>query len=164
MHINLNPQSTSGVLEPGSLRARLIGTHNTNATKTSTTTHDWDIPQEYYQGVAKSTYFDGIQYYVKDAEVGDSIIFQIVDKTGAGVSLGLYPQEYYDAYKDGNGHLLVEEFGDSWFVVPNSSETIKLYKARLIPGLAVRVIYTSTGTVNDPKLICNLFRHLDGNS
>ncbi len=157
-------QEISGLKDPKGMRARLVGTHSTTTTKNSMTSIDWTISQLTYAGVNKKSYFDGIEYFAKDAVIGDSMIFQVVDTDGSGVGLGLYPQAYYDAYKDGNGDLLVEQFGDSWYVVPDVDKNIVLYKARLYPGLKLRIKYTSTGTVTDPYIICNIFRHMDGNS
>ena len=113
-----------------------------------------------YGGSNKNSIFNGVQYYAKNAEVGDSITFQVVDKDGTGVTLGLYPQAYYDAYKDGNGVLVIEEFGDSWYVAPNTMEDIILYESTIYPGLYLRSSYTSTGTGSDPEFMLNLYRHL----
>lgn len=153
---------TSGVKDPKGMRARLVGIINKTVTKSTVDKIDWLCPQLQYAGVNKNSYFDGIQYYAKDAEMGDKATFQVVDKDGTGVTLGLYPQAYYDAYKDGDDVLVVEEFGTDWYMIPNNMEDLMLYKARILPGLYIRMIYTSTGTTDDVKLVVNLFRHLDG--
>lgn len=149
--IEIDPNSvikTHGVLTGTTFRARLKGFVNQTITKNTTTNIDWLIPQTVYQGVNKQSYMDGIEYYAKDAEVGDHLTFQVIDKDNV---LG------YGA------NFVADEFGSEWAAIPDTSNVIKLYKAKLIPGLYIRIIYTSTGTTNDIKLICNLFRHMDTN-
>jgi hypothetical protein len=89
---------------------------------------------------------NGIEFFTKDSEVGDKMSFRIVDVNNI---LGY-----------GAGAVL-DEFGKDWFVAPNTLNKIVLYKANLIAGLFIRIVYTSTGTTNDVRLICNLFRHMD---
>ena len=164
---NIKYQGTeiSAVENPNGKRARLTGAIFATATSNSATNHDWLIPQlQYPPGTNISSIFNGIEYYAKDATIGDSMKFQVVDKDGSGVTNGLYPQAYYDAYKDGNGELVVEEFGDSWYVAPNKLEDIILYKARLFPGLYVRVVYDNTHATQDTQFFVNIFRHIDPNS
>lgn len=132
--------------EGSTLRARLIGIQSVTATKNSTTDHDWKIPQLSYQAVNKASFMDGVQYYAKDAEVGDNLTFQVIDIDNI---LGY-----------GAGTVL-DEFGKDWYVMPDKEVTIRLYKASLIKDLYIRLKYTSIGTVNDVSLICNLFRHMD---
>ena len=129
-----------------SLRARLIGTHNVTATKTSTTDHDWKVPAVAYLGVNKQSVMNGLEYFAKDAEIGDSITFQIVD---------------IDNVLGYGANTVLDEFSKTWYVIPNASNTIVLYKANLIKDLYVRIKYTSVGATNDVSLICNLFRHID---
>jgi hypothetical protein len=160
----VQPVAQAGIREANGLRARLIGIFNQTITKDSVNTLDWLIPQLTYAGVDKKSYFDGIEYFMQDGVNGDKCTFEIVDKDGTGVTLGLYPQAYYDAYKDGNGVLVVEEFGTDWPLIPNYTGDIILYKARLLPGLYIRAVITSTGTVTDPYLTMGIFRHLDENS
>jgi hypothetical protein len=137
----------SFALEEGvTLRARLVGIVNATATKNSATNHDYQIPVISYGGVNKQAVMNGIEFYAKDAEIGDKISFQIVDVNNI---LGY-----------GAGTVL-DEFGKDWYVSPNTLNKIILYKANLIAGLFIRMVYTSTGTTNDVKLFCNLFRHID---
>ena len=150
----------SGVKDPKGMRARLTGIINNTITAGSTTDLDWACPQLQYQGLDKPSYFDGIQYYAKDAEIGDKASFQVVDKDGVGVTLGWYDQATFDAM--GNLYV-VEEFGKDWYMMPNEKIDLMLYKAAIIPGLYIRMKYTSTGATN-VKIVINLFRHLDGNS
>jgi hypothetical protein len=150
------------VINPNGKRARLKGIISASATANSTTDHDWLIDQQQYpSGTNVNSVFDGIEYYSKDSSTGDHMSFQVVDKDGTGVTLGLYPQAYYDAYKDGNGVLVVEEFGNNWYVAPNALEDIVLYKAALLPGLYIRVKYHNTHATQNTEFFVNLFRHLD---
>lgn len=152
----------SAVVDPQGKRARLKGIIFSTATANSVTDHDWQIPQlQYPPGTNVYSIFDGIEYYAKDATLGDNMDFQVVDKDGSGVTLGLYPQAYYDAYKDANGVLVVEEFGNSWYVAPNKLEDIVLYKAALLPGLYLRVKYDNIHATQDTEFFVNIFRHID---
>lgn len=159
----LQPRKVENVAiaDPNGKRARLKGSHYATATANTTTSSDFLIPQLQYLGSNVNSIFNGVQYYAKDATLGDSITFQIVDKDGSGVGLGLYPQAYYDAYKDANGVLLVEEFGDDWYIAPNSCEDIILYRAAMLPGLYMRVIYNNTHATNTVSFIINIFRHIE---
>lgn len=135
-----------GINEPQGLRARLLGSHEATVSFGTTQNVDWKIDQMSWVGVNKRSYFNGVQYYAKDAAVGDSLTFQVVDVDGI-----LYP-----------AGTVLEEFGKNYFVMPNHPVEIVLYKARLLVGMYVRVIYKSVGTV-DVKFVCNLYRHLDEN-
>ena len=149
--VQIDPTTSihSFALDDGaSLRARLVGIINTTATKNSTTNHDYQVPTLSYNGANKKVYMNGIEFFAKYAEIGDKLSFQVVDVNnilgyGAGVVL--------------------DEFGKDWYVAPDILNKIVLYKAHLIAGLFIRVVYTSTGTTNDVKLVCNLFRHMDTN-
>lgn len=158
-----NVISSSGIKEPLGMRARLVGIAHQTVTKNTSANVDWLIPQLSIFGVNKKSYFDGIQYFVKDGNTGDHCKFQVVDKDGSGVTAGIYPQIVYDTYKDDNNEFLVEEFGDSFFLIPDVLEDILLYKARLYPNLYIRVIFTSVSTTVDPTVVFNLYRHVDGN-
>jgi hypothetical protein len=138
------PVHTFALAEGHTLRARLIGIYNQSITKNTTTDLDWAIPHTPYIGVNKQSYMDGIEYHVKDAEIGDTMKFQVIDKDGL-----VYP-----------AGTVLDEFGTDWAVMPNQN-TIRLYKAKLIVGMYIRVKYTSTGTINDPHVLVNLFRHMD---
>lgn len=155
------PIKLGGIKEPEGYRARLVCIANQSITKNTTTTIDWVIPQLQWQGVNKNCYFDGIQYYLADGEPGDSCTFQVVDKDGFGVAAGWYTQGQFDAM--GNLYV-VEEFGTDWALAPNSLEDLILYKARLYPGLYIRMKIISTGTTTDPYIVMNMYRHLDENS
>jgi len=151
---------TIAVNEPDGKRARLVGVipGTTIATANTTTSHDYLIPQLQYEGQNVNSIFDGIQYFVKDSEMGDKMTFQVVDKDGFGVLAGWYDQATFDAM--GNLYV-VEEFGKDWNIAPNHLENIVLYKARLISGLYLRVNYTNVHATKDTNFFINLFRHIE---
>jgi hypothetical protein len=150
------------VNDPNGKRARLIGIAKDTAAVNTDTKADWLIPQlQFPAGTDVTSIFDGVQYYARDANHGDTITFQVVDKDGTGVTLGLYSQAAYDAYKDSEGVFVVEQFGDPWYVAPNYLEDIILYKAILVPGLHIRVIYTNVDANNAVNFFVNLFRHIE---
>jgi hypothetical protein len=138
--------SIAGLNEPHGLRARLVGSHNATITAGQTVNLDWQIPQLAWLGVNKQAYFDGVQYYAKSAEVGDNLKYQVVDIDGI-----VYP-----------AGTVLEEFGSAYYVMPDSHVTTLLYKAKLIAGMYIRIVYTSVGATN-VKFVCNLFRHLNEN-
>lgn len=142
----LEPVRTFALAEGSSMRARLLNIYNETINKNSTTNLDWKIPNIAYQGVNKKSYMDGINYYAKNAEVGDHMTFEVIDKDNV---LG------YGA------NVVLDQFGYQWAVMPNQEVNIRLYKARLIPDLYIRIVYTSVGTVDDIKFVCNLYRHVD---
>ena len=153
--------SQVGIKNSCSYRARLVGSHCEEITKNTSEDIDWTVPAVSWGGVEKVTYFDGVEYYAKDAHVGDTLKFQVVDVDGSGVGHGLYTQAQFDAMKDGGGEYLLEEFGCSVFVVPDSLTDIRLYKARLYKDLVLRVVYSShADATTNPKFLMNLFRHL----
>lgn len=140
------PVHSFALTEGNSLRARLIGIFNQTITKNGTRTLDWEIPQLSYQGTDKQAYMDGINYYAKDAEVGDHMVFQVID---------------IDNVLGYGANTVLDEFGHEWAVMPDSGVDIRLYKAKLIAGLYIRIMYESTGNTNDVKFVCNLYRHMD---
>lgn len=140
------PVHTFALAEGNTLRARLLGIFNQTVTKNGTRTLDWQIPDLSYQSSNKQAYMDGINYYAKDAEVGDHITFQVID---------------IDNILGYGANTVLDEFGHEWAVIPDSDINIRLYKAKLIAGLYIRIKYESTGTTNDVKFVCNLYRHMD---
>lgn len=145
---NLTSNTISGVKEPVGMRARLVNSHDVVITANTSKIDDWKIPQLSFSGMNKTSYFDGIEYYAKNAILGDKVTFQVVDKDGVTYPAG----------------TVVEEFAKDWRIIPNKDKTIRLYKARLIPDMYIRVIYDSTGSTDNVHFICNLLRHLDQNS
>lgn len=141
------PTDISGVKEPNGMRARLVGIIDGTVTAGTTADLDWAMPQlQYPSGTNRTSYFDGIEYYT-DGAVGDSCDFQVVDVDGIAYPAG----------------TVLEEFGTGVYLLPNVLQDIILYKAKIVPGMYLRLKYTSTG-VSDVKVVANLFRHLDGNS
>lgn len=157
----------TAIEDPNGLRARLKGTHFDTAIKNTSTPADWKIEQlQWPTGTNVDSIFNGVQYFAENATMGDTLTFQVIDKADDGVSqgvaLGLYSQAVYDMFKDQTtGEFVVEQFGDPWYVAPNSLEDIILYKAKLIPTLYVRVIYTNVSSTDDTVFFCNLFRHIE---
>lgn len=132
--------------ESSNLRARMVGIFNETMTKNTTTDKDWKMPQLAYQGQNKQSVMDGIEFFCDKAVLGDKITFQVIDIDNV---LGYGP------------NIVLDEFGKDWYVMPGNTETIRLYKAKLIKDVYIRVKYTSVGTVDDVKFVCNLFRHMD---
>ena len=152
----------AAVIDPQGMRARLTGIATGTAAANTATPFDWTIPQlQFPAGTNVKSLFDGIEYYAEDSTIGDHMKFQMVDPDGSGVAAGLYSQAVYDAIKDGNNEVMVEEFGDCFYVAPNKLEDIVLYKAALYPGLVIRIIYTNTHATNAVNFMCNIFRHID---
>ncbi len=135
---------TVGIPSPNGLRARLAGTHFGTAVKNTVTDFDWQIPQLSWLGVNKQSYFNGIEYFAKNALPHDKLTFQVVDKDGL-----IYP-----------AGTLLEEFGTDWPVMPDAPTDIILYKAKLIPGMYIRVKYNTTSTDTDVIFSCGIYRHL----
>jgi len=138
--------SVGGIKEPNNYRARLQGMGCWTITAGQTVDCDYQMEQLAWLGTNKKAYFDGVQYYAKDATLGDSVQFQVVDKDGL-----VYP-----------AGTVLEEFGDNWFVGPNILEDIRLFKSLIYPGFYIRVKYTSTGGT-DVKFMCNMFRFVKTN-
>lgn len=136
----------SGTSHPRGMRARLTSIHDDTITAGTSKNIDWKISTLSWQGLEKKQFFDGVTYYAKDSEIGDSVTFQVVDVDGILSPAG----------------TVLEEFSKDWKVFPNIPQEIRLYKARLVPNLYLRVVYQSTGST-DVKFVCNIYRHLDEN-
>jgi hypothetical protein len=135
----------TGVKDPDGMRARLIGTHCAVITKNTTQNLDWQIQQLNWLGVNKVSYMDGVEYKATDAYPGDKLKFQVVDVDGL-----VYP-----------AGTVLEEFADI-FVVSDEMVDIRLYKAKLIPGMYVRLQYVShASATQNPTIVCNMFRHMN---
>jgi hypothetical protein len=147
----------AGIAEPDGHRARLKGMCKDTITA-GVTNHiiDYKMEQLQYQGTNRSSVFDGVEYYAKNADNFDEIIFQVVDKDGVGVLAGWYDQATFDAM--GNIYV-VEQFGDGVFIMPDSHVMLRFYRSQIVPGLYLRAIYSSYGSV-DVKFSMNLIRHL----
>ena len=137
----------TSMIDPDGKRARLKGAILGTVPKGTTVNFDYQMEQlqyaQYpYTPVDKTSIFNGIQYYAKNAEVGDTITFQVVIISGETVTL-------------------IEEFGDGWYVAPDKLEDIILYRSGIVPGIFLRVKYTSVGTTSDVEFFMNLYRHLE---
>jgi hypothetical protein len=143
----MNSVDVSGVKDPKGMRARLVGCFDGTATKTATSNIDWQMTQLAFMGVNKVSYFDGIDLCLDNYALGDTVKFQVVDVD--------------NLYGYGAGFVL-EEFGDTFKIFKREYD-IKLYKAKIIPGMYLRIEYTSVGTVNDVRVLGNLYRHLNAN-
>jgi len=125
-------------------RARLKGTHSGTITAGQSLTMDHKMEQlQWPLGTNATSIFNGVQYYAQNAAVGDHMTFQIVDVDGI-----VYP-----------ANTVLEEFGNAFYVAPNTLEDIILYESTIVPNMYVRIIYTSIGGTN-VDFICNLFRHV----
>lgn len=133
----------SGVNEPNNYRARMKGLGSWTVPNGTTYDCDYQMEQLAWLGTNKKSYFDGVEYYAKDAVIGDYVKFQVVDKDGL-----VYP-----------AGTVLEEFGDTWHVMPDESVEIRLFKSSIISGMYIRIKYTSTGGT-DVKFVGNLFRFI----
>lgn len=136
----------SGVKQPDGQRARLMSIHDETISAGTSKNIDWKIENISWLGNNKKIIFDGVNYYCKNGNIGDSVDFQVIDLDGI-----LYP-----------AGTVLEQFATNYKVFPNIMQEVKLYKASLIAGLYIRVIYTSTGTEN-VHFVCNIHQHIDEN-
>lgn len=143
----MNSIDVSGVKDPKGMRARLVGCFDSTITKTTTANVDWQMPQLSHLGVNKISYFDGIDLCCDNYALGDSVKFQVVD---------------VDNLLSYGAGFVLEEFGLDFKIFKREYD-LKLYKAKIIPGMYLRIEYTSVGTVNDVRVLGNLYRHLNAN-
>ena len=134
-------------------RARLQGFSGT-ATAGTTTAIEHTLTEERFT--------NGTHLILKDHVTGDSVDFEIVDKSYSFAGI-LYPADY-------NGTawsivaptgVVLDKFGDNWFVSGDSESqhpNILSYPGRLLAGMTIRVTYHSTGGT-DVKVYCNNFLH-----
>jgi hypothetical protein len=137
--------SQTGIAEPNGHRARLKGICKDTINAGSTDyVLDYKMEQLQYQGVNKSSVFDGVEYYAKNADNFDEITFQVIDKDNIlGYGAG----------------FIVEQFGDKVFIMPDSHVLLRFYRSAIVPNLYLRAKYTSYGA-SDVKFSMNLIRHL----
>ena len=109
------------------------------------TTYDCDYKMEQlaWQGTNKKSYFDGVEYQAVNAEIGDYVQFQVVDKDGIAYPAG----------------TVLEQFGNDWYIMTDVHVDLRLFKSTISPGMYLRIKYTSTGTT-DVKFVGNLFRFM----
>lgn len=141
---NVEVEKQPGVAHPKGMRARLVGAQNHTFTANTTSQKDWVIPTLAWNGVNKKSYFNGVEYYAKGAVLGDTVTFQVVDVDGI-------------QYPEGS---VIEEFAKDMYIFPDTVDRYTLYRAQLVPGFYIRIVYKSTGS-NPVQLLCNLLRHLD---
>jgi hypothetical protein len=87
----------------------------------------------------------GVWLIIGRGNYGDSLTVQVLDPN--------------NIYGYGAGAIL-NTFVTNWYMPPSSATQIDIpYPAKIITGLTLRVIYTSTGTVDDPFLAINYKLH-----
>lgn len=74
----------------------------------------------------------GLELIVNSGNYGDSVNFQVVDTTG------------FTGYPAGT---VLDQFATNWNIAPVSDTQFDvIYPAKIIAGLTLRVVYTSTGS------------------
>lgn len=119
------------------MRFRGTGISGT-ATKNSTTNHDYNLPED--------RFLNGVELLLCDHEFGDTVKFQVVDVDGV-----VYP-----------AGTVLDEFATDWNIASDTQRQgpyILPYPALIYSWMYIRVVYNSTGTVNDVKFKANLFLH-----
>ena len=116
------------------------------ATKNATSNIDHTLTEE--------RFINGVQMIAVNHVAGDKIHFEIVDKsrTYAGV---LYPDV-------GSGEVVLDRFGEDWFLAPGESsqgQILLAYPARILAAMTIRIVYVSVGTEADVSVMANLFLH-----
>lgn len=150
-HVSIS--ETKPFLDAQGFRARFTGFEGT-AIAGEVTNLDFNITEE--------RFINGLRMVVCDQKFGDKVSMQVIDKSYvyAGV---LYPSDYEGipwnlAQPDG---VILDEFGKDWFISSDSQcqeDVVTPYPARLLPGMTVRIVYTSTGGT-DVKFKANLYLH-----
>ena len=112
-----------------------------------------DLKVENYDGETfQKKYLQGGEVFGHDIEKGDWASFQVVDKDGLGVALGLYTQEQFDAL----GEVVLKQYIVKRFIHPDYPMVIKAEAPGLIyVGLYLRCNYTSVGQTNNPHIFIN---------
>lgn len=102
---------------------------------------------------AENRLVNRIELWTDSGQYGEKSDFQVVDKTGTGVTLGLYPQAYFDAM----GEVVLQNFGSAWQVHPGVVSAAEPgYKAAVYAGLTIRLNVTVATACN---LYYNLYLH-----
>jgi len=110
--------------------------------------------------IEEERFINGVRILLKNHMFGDSLRLQVVD-TNFTYAGDLYPSTPAEAgvpvpeetpwsavMPDG---VLLDEFGSSWYVADDiqcQPDVITPYPARLLTGMTLRVLYTSTGDTN----------------
>jgi len=124
---------------------------------------DWKIEQMQYNQQDVHSVFIGVDLVLDGGNVGDAVDFCVGDKDGVGVAMGLYDQATFDFLKaQGNGFVALDQFGDGYFLRPDSRTILREYKADLYPGLYIRTHYKMVaGATNEARLLCNILRYIE---
>jgi hypothetical protein len=86
----------------------------------------------------------GVELIVNNGNYGDTVSFQVIDPTG------------FTGYPAGS---VLDQFATNWNVAPIADTQFDIiYPAKIIAGLALRLVYTSTGT-NNPFVAINYKLH-----
>lgn len=153
MAVNIIPErdSDGNVLNTGTAiavepnkRVRYVRLPVVDTTPGETESSDWKIPQLSFNQQNVRSIFNGVKYIVEGGNHGDYVKFQIVDVD--------------NIFGFGPG-VVLDEFSEIW-IAPNEIDTIREYKANLLPGLYVRVVYSNNGTSNG-TVRCILLRHIE---
>lgn len=129
---------TKPFADPIGFRARMKGVKGT-ATKNTSTNIDYKLTED--------RWINGVQIILKDHEFEDTVKFQIVDVD--------------NIFGYGAG-LVLDEFGSDWNLSSDKQDQgiyVLSYPAKILANLYIRIVYISTGTVNDVRATINYFLH-----
>ena len=108
--------------------------------------------------ITEERWMDGIELIMKGHKTGDNIKFITLDTTG------IYEGKYYPP-----GTPLpfaLDQFGDEYYVAEDTQRQGRIesnFLARLLPGMAIKMIYTGTAETqveNGVSLYFNLFAYI----
>ena len=133
----------SGIAEDNNRRVRHTGIMDSTIAPNTSKNIDWLMPQITHLGANVPSVFTGVKFKVCGGNDGDFLNFQIVDIDNL---IGYGPG------------AVLDEFAKNWYVFPNEVETVREYKADIIPGLYIRAVYNNTG-LSDARFICNILRY-----
>lgn len=108
------------------------------AAANSTTTSDYQMPED--------RMITGAQMICESSTFGDYVVCQVVDKDGL----------YYPA------GTVLSQFLSNWYVCTDSqrSEVTQIpYPAKILQGLYVRIMYTSTALLTTHRVAINYYYH-----
>lgn len=117
------------------------------------------------QGITENTFLikeerwmDGIELIVKGHKTGDSLNFETIDTTG------VYEGTYYPAGTP--LPVTLDMFGEDYYLSEERQRQGRIgsnFLARLLPGLAIRMVYNGTAVTqvkNGIELYFNLFAYI----
>lgn len=134
---NKSPVQRKPFADPQGFYARFKG-HQGVATKNATTNVDFCITE--------TRWINGAQLILKNHQFDDTANFQVVDVDGLFTPPG----------------TVLDEFVEDWAVISdtqNQGVHMLDYPARIQGGLYVRIVYKSTGTLDDVAVKLNFFLH-----